>query len=283
MVQQLTEIDLRTQDPTYLTFGDDQILNAESNKERTVFRFISSLDAYVDVTVTATDSTDPDFNNGVVINEQRPVPADTTREIRITGPYEYYKMRVEATQGAPTEGSLAVRSISDNSDAALQSETLDAFEALNQGKSYVFRWQEEIADGETTSIGINNTNSNTVFIDKVGLASGGDALVRTSIDHGNYTDGDALQEINGRPELQVERGITATVTSNPTYSNPQAEIEGYRPGGSGTAPQATQGTEAPGAQYEIDPGQTIVFEMQNDSASTNRFGFLLRLFDTVIR
>jgi len=283
MVQRLTTLDLRSQDPTTLTVDGSETLNAESNKERTVFRFMSTLDAYVEVTLEATDSTDPEFSDSVIINEQRPVPANTTRELRVTGPYEFYRITVEATQNAPTSGSLTVRSLADNSDAPLQSETLNEFESLNQGKSFKARYQEELANAESTAVGLSNTNSNTVFIDKVGLAVGGDALIRTSVDHGSYTDGTEITPINGRPELQVERDFTATLSSNPTFSDPQIEIEGYRPGGSGGPVFATQGTEAPGSAFELDPGQTIVFQLENISGNTNRFGYLFKMFDTVIR
>jgi len=285
MVQQLTNIDLRTQDPTVLTNPDTgkEYFPTESNKERTVFRFVSTLDAYVDVTIEATDSADADFSDSVILNNKRPVPAGTIRELRITGPYEYLKFTIEATQSAPTSGTFTLRSLADNSDAILQSEQLGGFEMLNQGKTYALRYQESLADGNAVSLGIRNDNEATLYIDKIGLAVGGDALVRTSIDHGSYSDGTELTPINGRPELQTERTLDSVISANPTYSNPQVELEGFRPGGSGQAVQATPGTEAKGVAYEIDPGQTIVFELENDSGSTNRYGYLLRLIETVIR
>ncbi len=285
MVQQLTTISPRTQDPVTLTNPETGLsyFPTESNKERTVFRFVSTLNAYTEVTVEATDSADADFSDSVTLNDSRPIPANTTRELRVTGPYEYLKFTVEATQSAPTTGEFKVRSLADNSDAILQSEILDEFEALNQGKTHISRYQESIADGGTVSLGIRNDNASTLYIEKIGLPVGGDALIRTSIDHGSYTDGTQLDLINGRPALQAEKTLQSVISANPTYSDPQVEIEGFRPGGSGRAIQATPGGEESGAVYEIEPGQTLVFELENDSGATNRYGFLLRVIETVIR
>ena len=47
MVDTLGEIDLRTQDPTTLVVDGQDFFNAQSNKERVVFRFISTLETVI--------------------------------------------------------------------------------------------------------------------------------------------------------------------------------------------------------------------------------------------
>lgn len=287
MVREIGSIDLRTQDAIVIpTSEPDNVVFPTQTKNRTVYRIVNTTDAYVEVSYDGTDTADDEFTDTINLNEGRPVPAGTVREMRYSGPYERLRFTVQATESAPTEGNVELRSVEDDSPNALQSETLSDFELLNQGKSYNTRYQEKLAnDGDSVSLGIRNpdTADQSFYLRALAFPSGGDALITTEVDHDNYSDGATIALLNKRPELQVERDAEAAVTANPSFSGAQKSTEGFIPGGSGGSDLATPGTEGEGSDWEIDPGQDVVFTLTNDSGSTNRYGFLLQFAETVIR
>lgn len=282
MVNKLAEIEPRTSGETVITNPETGEDFFRPEQLRDTFIFTNNLDEYVEVTIETTHSNDEAFENALVNEEGLPVLPGRTRESAFFDPAELIQITV-TTQTAPTSGSLTVWREKDHTPVDLDSSSLDDFKELNDGRTYAVDFQEQLANDGTLTVGIDNPSSSdaSLFVRQFGIAVGGDALLTTEIDHGSYTDGTDLTVVNKKPELQVERPIEGSVTKNPTASNPQAQMTAFLPGGSagGTA----QGNRYPQTDYELSPGQNITVEIENDSGSSNRFGFSLEVIETVIR
>jgi len=281
MVNKLAEIEPRSSGETVITNDDTGEDFFRPEQTRDTFIFTSSLDEYAEVTVEATHSQDPAFDNPLVNEEGLPIRPGRSRETSFTDPNEIVQFRV-ATPTAPTSGSLTVWREKDHTPMPLDSEMLNEFKELNEGRSYSVDTQEELTSGSTLTVGVRNPSDSrtSIFIRQFGISVAFDALLTTEIDHGSYTDGTEITPINKKPELQTERQTDAVISTNPTTSNAQESLTGFIPGGkTGTAP----GTRVPGAEYEINPGQNITVELENDSSNTGRFGFSIDVFETVIR
>lgn len=282
MVNKLAEIEPRSSGETIITNPDTGEDFFRPEQLRDTFIFTNSLDVYAEVTVEATHSNDPDFSTSLVNEQGLPILPGKARESAFTDPGELVQLTVY-TPSAPSSGSLVVWREKDHTPMDLDSSGLNAFKELNDGRTYSVDFQEELASAGTLTAGINNPESSntSLFVRQFGLSVGGDALVTTEIDHDSYTDGTDLTVINKKPELQVERPMEGSVTQDPTTSGPQAQMTAFMPGGSagGTA----EGNRYSQADYELTPGQDMTVEIQNDSGSSNRFGFSLEVIETVIR
>lgn len=284
MVTKLAEIEPRSS-------GETTVPNSENSdgdffyldpRERTVFIFQNDLDVYAEATIEATHSRDQDFTNSLTNEEGLPVRPGRTREVAFTDSNEIVELVVR-TPTAPSSGSLTVWSESDHTPMQLDSTRLNEFKELNEGRTYSIDFQDTIADTNSITAGIRNPSDSdvSVFVKQFGISVGGDALATTEIDHDSYTDGTALTVINKKPELQVERPVSASVTRDPTISGAQESMTGFLPGGS--AGNAAIGGRFRAADYELSPGQDLTVSLQNISGSSSNYGFSLELIETVVR
>lgn len=283
MVTKLAEIEPRS--------SGEMIVPNEDNPDgdffhpelsRTVYIVQNDLDVYCELDVAASHSADPNFNNSLRVKEGLPVRPDTVREFSYTGSNEIVELMID-TPSAPSSGSVTIWQESDHTPMHLESEMFNEFLALNEGRAYAVDFQESLADAATITVGIDVPSDidSSVFVQQFGLSVGGDALVTTAIDHGSYSDGSSVSVINKKPELQIERPIESSVTKNPTVSNPQVSMTAFLPGGS--AGGTSIGGRFTQTDYELQPGQNMIVQIQNDSGSSNRYGFSLELVETVIR
>lgn len=282
MVNKLAEISPRSADTFTLTSdvtGDDFF---RPKQERTTYILENGLDKYAETSIEKTHSQDPDFSNSVTLEQGLPTRPDIERPVAVTDSAELLEFTVE-TQEAPTSGSFIVWEVTDHAPVPLNSSELNAFKELNEGRTYAVDFQASIADAATLTAGIRNPDSaaNSIFVRQFGISVGGDATVTTEIDHGSYSDGTGLTVINKKPELQVERPISASVTRDPTISNPQESMTAFLPGGS--AGGTSTGNRFAQADYELTPGQDLTVQITNESSSSDRFGFSLELIETVVR
>lgn len=282
MVNKLAEIEPRSSGETTVTNPDTGEGFFRPEQLRDTFIFVNALDEYAEVTIEATHSNDTAFNEGLINEQGLPLRPGDTREKAYTDSNELVKFVVD-TPTAPTSGSLRIWREKDQTPLPLDSTRLNPFNQLNNGRAYAVDFQDSIANDATITAGIRlpDTADSSVFVRQFGISVGGDALVTTEIDHGSYTDGTDVTVINKKPELQVERPLSGSVTKNPTTSNPQASMTAFLPGG--TAGASAEGNRFPQSDYEITPGQDLTVQLQNDSGSTNRFGFSLEVIETVVR
>jgi len=86
--------------------------------------------------------------------------------------------------------------------------------------------------------------------------------------------------VNRKPELESERQIEASISLNPSVSDAENTTTGFLPGGSGGT---AQGNRFGSTEFELDPGQDVTFELENDTDNQQRMGFTSTLFETVVR
>lgn len=249
------------------------------NEQRHTYRFISTLDVFAEIRITGTHSTDPEFDNADEVNSTVPLPSGTVRNFEYTQAYELLKFEV-ITDSAPTTGRVSSVLLQDNGTPT-HSESVVLDEDINQGKSFFISESEQILDGNTTSIGIKNPSSSEtpVVISELRPVSFANGTLTYEIDHGSYTGGTDVDAINTRPELQVEQPLQASVTKNPTVSNPQKTTNGLQPGGK---KEAGSGGATGSARFILDPGQDLVVKMTNVSGGENRFGFTMTLVEKIL-
>lgn len=281
MVNKLAEIEPRSSGETTVTNPDTGNDYFRPEQLRDTFILVNNLDVYAEVSIKATHSNDTNFTSALTNEQGIPLRPGNAREKAYTDSNELVKFIVD-TPTAPSSGDLKIWREKDNTPLMLNHTRLNKFKELTEGRRYRTEFQSSLTDGGTITLGVRNPSDSDVntFIDGDPIVTGGDALVTTEIDHGSYTDGTAVTTINAKPELQVERPVAAAITQDPTTSNPQKSMTGFRPGGTGA--NAT-GNRARTAEFELNPGQDVTIQLENTSSGSNRYGFVLDIIETVIR